>query len=71
MMEPLVDFVHVVLKPEDHLDARQIDPEVSLECDDRPDPAHLAWLVSFQRLTPGDADEPESLVTDQRLGGDR
>ena len=70
-VEPGVGRFDLVAEPEDHLDARQVDAEVAMEAQDRPDPSDLGRPVPLDVPLADGPDEPSALVAEQRRGRDR
>ena len=64
-LQPMVHLGHVVAEPEDHLHAREVDPQVALEARDHPDPADLGGLVAFRLAVVGELDQAQPLVADE------
>ena len=51
VVDPMMDFGQAIAKLEDHLDPRQVDAEIALEADDRPDPADFPGLIADNRTS--------------------
>jgi hypothetical protein len=55
-------------KLEDHLDARQIDTQVSLEAHYRPEPADLRGLIAFNVARVDGPHQTQGFIPDEYLG---
>ena len=47
ILNPAVDLGEMIEELEDHLNARQVDAQVALEAQDRPDPPDLGGFVAL------------------------
>ena len=62
VMNAMMDPRKMVEELKNHLDARQVDSQVALKTDDRPEPADLRWLITFHRAIMNGPNQSQALV---------